>query len=298
MSILIRIHAGVCKPEDFCKVLDGFEQIEYTMGLLKSVGDDDGLISKLLRSMPDLSQPLAFWKSAFNRQKARDEKLLIPERGIEESFDESADRIRSIEADLQTLLHTTQKKLGISMVYKDLGKDVYQVEVKGKKGIPKDWTVMSNTSSCTRYYFPALKSLVRELQEAQEMHAQAAKLTASIFFKKFDTDYAIWLAAVKVIANLDCLVSLAKASTSLGEESCRPIFVEDERSVVDFQQLRHPCMGNVSDFIPNDINLGGIQANISLLTGANAAGKSTVLRMVSPTPHLIYRPLPRTRNQS
>jgi len=35
----------------------------------------------------------------------------------------------------------------------------------------------------------------------------------------------------------------------------------------------------VTDFIPNDINLGGEAAKIKLLTGANAAGKSTILRM-------------------
>jgi DNA mismatch repair protein MSH6 len=38
-------------------------------------------------------------------------------------------------------------------------------------------------------------------------------------------------------------------------------------------------INTVSDFIPNDILLGGKTANINLLTGANAAGKSTVLRM-------------------
>ncbi|KAK3062071.1 DNA mismatch repair protein msh6 [Coniosporium uncinatum] len=38
-------------------------------------------------------------------------------------------------------------------------------------------------------------------------------------------------------------------------------------------------MHNVPDFIPNDIALGGATPNIDLLTGANAAGKSTILRM-------------------
>lgn len=36
---------------------------------------------------------------------------------------------------------------------------------------------------------------------------------------------------------------------------------------------------SVGDFIPNDIRLGGTDPKIALLTGANAAGKSTVLRM-------------------
>ena len=89
-----------------------------------------------------------------------------------------------------------------------------------------------------------------------------------------------WLAAVRIIAQLDCLISLAKASTSLGQPSCRPEFVDGEKSVLDLEDLRHPClMDNVDDFIPNDIVLGGANPNLTLLTGANAAGKSTVLRM-------------------
>lgn len=50
--------------------------------------------------------------------------------------------------------------------------------------------------------------------------------------------------------------------------------------MIKFEDLRHPCMlSNVTDFIPNDVKLGGDSANINLLTGANAAGKSTILRM-------------------
>jgi DNA mismatch repair protein MSH6 len=86
---------------------------------------------------------------------------------------------------------------------------------------------------------------------------------------------------VRIISQLDCLISLAKASGAIGQPSCRPVFVEDERSVLEFEELRHPCLSSsVEDFIPNDIQLGGKNASIDLLTGANAAGKSTVLRMV------------------
>ena len=52
---------------------------------------------------------------------------------------------------------------------------------------------------------------------------------------------------MKIVASLDCLISLARSSTSLGETSCRPIFVEGERSVLDFTGLRHPCMASRYD---------------------------------------------------
>ena len=148
--------------------------------------------------------------------------------------------------------------------------------------VPSSWRQMSATKDLKRWYFPKLTGLVRELQEAEETHSQLVREVASRFFQKFDVDYETWLRAIKIVAQLDCLVSLARASTSLGQPSCRPTFVDEERSVLKFEELRHPCMINtVDDFIPNDVKLGGDEAKINLLTGANAAGKSTVLRMVS-----------------
>jgi DNA mismatch repair protein MSH6 len=65
--------------------------------------------------------------------------------------------------------------------------------------------------------------------------------------------------------------------------SCRPEFVESERSVLELEGLRHPCVipGIASDFIPNDTMLGGDTSNLILLTGPNMGGKSTLLRQVA-----------------
>jgi DNA mismatch repair protein MSH6 len=164
----------------------------------------------------------------------------------------------------------------------DIGKESYTIEVpvKAVKAVPKSWQQMSGTIKVKRFYSPEVRKLVRSLDEARETHSQIVKQVAGRFYQRFDQDYSSWLLAVQIIANLDCLIGLAKASESLGE-SCRPTFVEDERTVLDFEELRHPCMvSNVNDFIPNDIKLGGSLPKITLLTGANAAGKSTVLRMV------------------
>ncbi|KAI0975205.1 DNA mismatch repair protein msh6 [Xylaria arbuscula] len=279
--LLSRIHAGACRPEDFVKVLEGFEQIEYTMGLLSAFGGGNGLIDRLISSMPDLNEPLSFWKSAFDRKKAREEKILVPERGIEEDFDCSYDTIVDIKDDLQSLLGQKKTELKTkSIKFTDVGKEVYQIEVPKTVKVPKDWQQMSATASVKRYYFKELTALVRKLQEAEETHSQLLREVSLRLFKRFDVDYEVWLQAIRIVSQLDCLVSLAKASSSLGEPSCRPCFVDEERSVVEFTELRHPCMLNtVDDFIPNDLVLGGDSAKINLLTGANAAGKSTILRM-------------------
>ncbi|KAF1817391.1 DNA mismatch repair protein muts [Eremomyces bilateralis CBS 781.70] len=280
--LLSRVHAGRCKPQDFLRVLEGFEQIEYTFSLLKQFGDGDGVLGQLISSMPDLSIHLKPWKGAFDRNLLRDSGVLVPEPGVESDFDESQENIDGILGDLHKLRNKWRKELNCSAIeFRDNGKEIYQLEVPVKvKGIPKHWDQMSATVKVKRFYFPELKALVRSLQEGQETHSQIVKEVSSRFYKRFDQEYSTWLAAVKVVAQLDCLISLAKASSSLGEPSCRPTFVDQERAFISFTELRHPCMVHtVSDFIPNDIVLGGTHPNVDLLTGANAAGKSTILRM-------------------
>ena len=257
--LISRVHAGACRPEDFVRVLEGFEQIEYTMTLLGAFVGGGGLIDRLISAMPDLNEPLSFWRSAFDRKKAREEKMLIPERGIEEDFDASHDRIVEIKSDLQKLLQKKKGELSNkSLKFTDIGKEVYQIEAPKGLKVPKDWRQMSATSSVKRWYFRELTDLIRQLQEAEETHSQLVKEVASRLFKHFDVDYETWQRAIRVVAQLDCLVSLARCSSSLGEPSCRPVFVDEDRSVVEFEELRHPCMLNtVDDFIPNDVVLGG-----------------------------------------
>lgn len=281
--LISRVHAGQCKAQDFVRILEGFEQIDYIMGLLKDSGTGDGIIGQLIASMPDLPPLLDYWKTAFDRPKAKESGILVPERGVEEDFDNSQDHIEQIHKDLESLLKKCRRDLGSNaIVYKDNGKEIYQLEVPIKvKNIPQGWDQMSATKQVKRYYFPELRNLIRQLQEAQETHSQIVKEVAGRFHARFDEHYGTWLAAVRVVSQLDCLISLAKASSSLGQPSCRPVFVEDERSVLEFEELRHPCLlSSVEDFIPNDVQLGGSKPNIDLLTGANAAGKSTLLRMV------------------
>ncbi|KAJ5142852.1 uncharacterized protein N7515_001639 [Penicillium bovifimosum] len=294
--LISRIHAGNCKAQDFVRVLEGFEQIDYTIGLLKESGgvSSEGIIGQLIGAMPDLASLLSYWKTAFDRSKAKENGILVPESGVEADFDNSQAHIELIHGELDDLLKDARRELGSSAIcYRDNGKEIYQLEVPLKvSAVPKTWQQMSATKQVKRYYSPELRSLIRRLQEAQETHSQIVKEVAGRFYARFDEHYNTWLAAVRIISQLDCLISLAKASSSMGHPSCRPVFVDDERSVLEFDDLRHPCLlSSVEDFIPNDIQLGGKHANIDLLTGANAAGKSTVLRMVrSPLPPFTLGP--------
>lgn len=61
-------------------------------------------------------------------------------------------------------------------------------------------------------------------------------------YGEFDKDYGTWLQVVKSLAELDCLMSLSKSSQALGEPAVRPEIVESDQAVIEFEELRHPCV--------------------------------------------------------
>lgn len=161
-----------------------------------------------------------------------------------------------------------------------------------KKKLPSDWTKTGGTKACidldcmdihtkcepsqakNRFVVSSLQKRVRQLKEAQETRTAAIKTFKFRLFSEFDADRALWLRAIRVFAELDCLFSLAKSSAAIGEPACRPVFVEDGEAVLDFKELRHPtlCLStSLTDFIPNDVKLGGDVGKIALLTGEYCA---------------------------
>lgn len=94
----------------------------------------------------------------------------------------------------------------------------------------------------------------------------------------------MWLRAVRVLAELDCLFSLAKSSSILGEPCCRPEFVESDAAFVDFTKLRHPTLSlsaSVKEFIPNDVKLGDDVGRIALLTGRSYSGTDVLVDLMT-----------------
>ena len=123
---------------------------------------------------------------------------------------------------------------------------------------------------------------IRRLKEARENRNNATKSFKNRLFAEFDEDRDVWLRSIRVLSELDCLFSLAKASSVMPEPRCRPEFVEGDAAFVEFKDLRHPALCVSSslkgDFIPNDVKLGGDVAKIALLTGPNMGCVSSLLR--------------------
>ncbi|KAJ3266034.1 DNA mismatch repair protein msh6 [Chytriomyces hyalinus] len=285
--IISRIHAGTSRVKDFMEVLHGFAAIFNMMVDVDSLNLNlkSKRLAKLLvpNGHQSLAKELKFFNEAFDQSDGLNTTDIIANTGYDTVYDEAAEKLEAVEQAFQKHRKDMEAKLGTKLTYKDLGKDLFQLEVSGSKKVPSSWTQMSKTQAVTRYYTPEIKGLLEEFLEAREERDQASKHVRNRMFARFDEHYSDWLAVVKRVAEIDCLVSLAFCRAAMGGDLCRPEFItpiEGADSTLEVEGLRHPCIvsDHGKDFIPNDTKLGGGDANMILLTGPNMGGKSTLLR--------------------
>ncbi|KAI0792522.1 DNA mismatch repair protein Msh6 [Abortiporus biennis] len=281
--IVSRIHAKNCKVKDFLKVLDAFRKLNKGLEDLanKAESFESKTVFGLLRSAPNLKPNIKNVRSMFKKPEDNADEL-IPEDGQDEEYDTIMEEIKGLEDELEAELKKLSKQVsGDKLTYwhSALGtKEIYLVQAKPSQKVPKDWTKSGGTKALSRYIVPSLAPTIRSLKEARETRNAIMKNFKNRLFAEFDTDRSVWLRSIRVLSELDCLFSLAKASKDLEEPRCRPEVIGGDSAFVEFEELRHPALCVKGPFIPNDVKLGGDVGRIALLTGN---GKSTAMRMTA-----------------
>lgn len=280
--IVPRVRAGKCRPRDFTAVLKSLGHFEKAIKQLRNQceGFSTDVMDGLLKSVPAVSAIARELQSSF---KVTEDGSFTPIEGAFELYDRAEAAIAEVEAQLEHEIESYRKQLKLNPVkcaWKHLGtKDIFQIEVPVATKVPSNWTKLSGTKDRNRWYSPKVRDLVQEIKEARETRLATLKQFHQSLFASFSEQSDVFLRAVKTIAEIDCLLSLAKASYAIGEPSCRPELVHNETALIEFEELRHPCIaGDNVDFIPNDIRLGGKNDEVVILTGGNMAGKSTTAR--------------------
>ena len=288
-----RVHSNNLKFKEFNnKVLPGFENILEFIQKIKKF-ELKGSMKEYVARIPEilLNEKLNEWANAYDRNNILGDEQeysikLYP--GVDQEYDQSLNNINDCAGKLSNELNSYKSLLKTSKLqFKDSGKELYTIEVpiEACKRVPGSWTQLGANKSFKRYYSPKVATLAQEMAEYKEAHKiLETNLTERLYSKFAENLNDVWGPTVELIASIDCLLSLCKTSESIGIPSCRPQFVDSDYSFMQFKSLRHPYfnMGSSSttEFIPNDVELGLEDNNkITLLTGANAAGKSTVLRM-------------------
>lgn len=212
--IIARIHTGTCKVKDFVSCLAALEQIQAIHAQFTPFTND--FKSYRLRALvanrlpKELLDALAYFRDAFDHQDAATTGNIQLHHGYDQEFDAHHDLVNSIEGKFKKYLSECRREVDCkSMVFKDLGKEIFQIEVPVKTKVPNEWTSMSKTQAVNRYYTPTIRKLVAEMLEAREHCEAAMRNIKLVMFLKFDERYKEWMDVIRALGELDCLLSLA-----------------------------------------------------------------------------------------
>ncbi|KXN72910.1 DNA mismatch repair protein Msh6 [Conidiobolus coronatus NRRL 28638] len=281
--LITRVHSKSIKVKDFLSVLSGFNDAMKLFEDLKQIKLQlkSRLLINLCDKFPDLAHRLYEFDQAFDHEHAAKDGTIIPTPGRDAEYDRANQNLSDVEEELKNYLEKIKAQLKCPKIeYKHIGKELYQLEIPASKQVPVEFIKNGQTKAVKRYYTPVLRILVTKYNEAKEIQSNAADTALTRLCEVFDEDYDKWSEMVSCLATLDCLYSLYKSKSLMGEPCTRPQFIDHPKSLFEVKNLRHPCVVSQgkSDFIPNDTTLGGDEPDMILLTGPNMGGKSTLLR--------------------
>ncbi len=158
----------------------------------------------------------------------------------------------------------------------------YYIEVSKLQSdqVPYRYIRKQTTVNTERYITDELKQIEDKVINSTE---NALKLQAILFKDIVNTLFSNlerFQIASKIIAELDCLVSLAVVAQK--NNYCKPI-INNSVDEIKIIEGRHPVVEEINRnrFVPNDVYLNSTTDKTLIITGPNMAGKSTFMRQVA-----------------
>ena len=218
---------------------------------------------------------------------AEDAPLRLSDGGvIKAGYNEELDGLRDVGSSGAKWLAGFQageiQRTGISTLKVGFNKVFgYYLEISNahRDRVPPDYVRKQTLKNAERYITPALKAHEVEVLSAEE---KARVLEARLFEdvrRRVAGQTARLQQTAGALAQIDVLASLARVAAERGY--VKPAIVEEP--VLEIRDGKHPVLEIVlgSEFVPNDVALGGDGPLIGIITGPNMAGKSTYIRQVA-----------------
>ncbi len=158
----------------------------------------------------------------------------------------------------------------------------YYLEVKksNQAAIPSHYVRKQTLSNAERYITPEIKELEEEILGAEGRVEELEREEYALILAAIVAAASVLRELATAVSELDALAALAEVATR--HRYCRPRMLEAGEGIL-IREGRHPVVEALlrEEFVPNDTELGGEDAQIVLLTGPNMGGKSTYLRQVA-----------------
>lgn len=276
--IAARISTFRVNPRDLLALLATLGHIPKLRKLLKQLTSDLWLrLAGDADSMDELAELL---DSAIDP----DSPVHLREGGvIKAGFNRQLDQLRSISKDGKSWLGQYQKqqveKTGISRLkigYNRVFGYYIEVSHSNTKKVPADYVRKQTLKNAERYITEQLKDYESKVLGAEE---KAIDLESKLFEQiRIETSKYLQrlLKLADTVARCDCLAGMASLASTKGY--VRPKITDEIELVI--KEGKHPVLKESlgAEFVPNDIELGGDNGDVLVITGPNMSGKSTYIR--------------------
>eukprot|EP00005_Dracoamoeba_jomungandri_P001918 CAMPEP_0174261124 /NCGR_PEP_ID=MMETSP0439-20130205/11245_1 /TAXON_ID=0 /ORGANISM="Stereomyxa ramosa, Strain Chinc5" /LENGTH=1218 /DNA_ID=CAMNT_0015345551 /DNA_START=27 /DNA_END=3684 /DNA_ORIENTATION=- len=295
--LLSKVHGKRTTQEEFLLILSTLTT--YKKILMDNFPEEvtKEFKSKLLKQLvtpgckfPNISEHLRFFAETFTVKIEDDKKTIVPVPGKNPTVDEATVAFKDINDKFDAYLALIKKRYKLKKArFVTIGNKVQVMEFdileirKKKIKWGRDFRAVNATKTKPRFYTNWILDHLTRYEKALDALNNSRAEVFYDYIEKFEENYDVWNQAIMSVAHIDALLSLAHAS-SHAPLMCKPQFVVPEKAgggIISLMNSWHPGLcEHVTDFIPNDVDMGGDEPNVILLTGPNMGGKSTLLRQV------------------
>lgn len=284
--LINRVRQRIATPRDLIALASGLRAAaDIRASLYETVETQLPSLARLLQRLADNDDIITLIERAI----VEEPPLSMSEGGIiRAGFSPELDQVKHASQNgkqwVAEMEQRERRKTGISTLKVGYNKaSGYYIEVSNSNlnRVPKEYIRRQTLSNCERYITSDLKEYETLILNAQER----INKMESEFFTQLRADIAVHaseriLDTAHALAEIDVYLSLAEVA--IRQNYCRPQL--NEGDTIHIVAGRHPVVELAQadiPFIPNDANLTNHEAQITIITGPNMAGKSTYLRQVA-----------------
>ncbi len=284
--LINRVRQRIATPRDLIALANGLRAAAEVRTSLTSMASTTlPALSRLLQHLAENDDIIALIEQAIVEEPpASFNEGGIIRPGFNSELDQIGQTSKNGKQWLSDLEQRERKRTGINNLKVGFNKAYgYYIEVSSAQSnrVPTEYIRRQTLTNCERYITPDLKEYETLILNAQDR----INKMESEFFIQLRTDIATHayeriLDTAHALAQIDVYLSLAEVAAR--NNYCRPQL--NESDTIHIVAGRHPVVEQAQSdtpFIANDTNLSSQEAQITIITGPNMAGKSTYLRQVA-----------------
>lgn len=276
-----RLNLGTATPRDLLALNRSLSQ---TPNITLTLSDSQSLLLQVLsENIFELPEIHRLIETAI----ADEPPMNIADGGvIREGFNAELDELRNISRSAKQTIASFEahekQRTGISNLRIKFN-NIFGYFIEISKGnvprVPADYERRQTLTNAERYTTPQLKEWEQKVLGAEdEIKELETELFAQIRAQVTRETNSLQSTA-RALATLDALQSLAETATR--RNYVAPILHDGDE--IEIEAGRHPIVEAYSaeTFIPNDLKMNNSTDRMLIVTGANMAGKSTIMRQIA-----------------